>query len=139
MNRTDRIARRRRQVAAAILTGAPHREVAERLGVSKATITADVAAVRRIWAEESRRDYGSRVAEELAKLQSVEDRLMRTILAPDASETARNRSVDRLLGIMNHRARLLGLYAPERHEVIHEDHLDAEIARLEAELAAGEE
>jgi Homeodomain-like domain len=43
-------------------------------------------------------------------------------------------AIDRLLKIMERRARLLGLDAPTRVNVITEDMLDAEIARLEAEL-----
>jgi hypothetical protein len=43
-----------------------------------------------------------------------------------------------LLRISERRAKLLGLDAPTRHEVITLGHIDAEIARLEAELGRGE-
>jgi hypothetical protein len=47
-------------------------------------------------------------------------------------------AIDRLLKIQERRARLLGLDAPTQHRVnvLSEDAIDAEIARLEAELRA---
>lgn len=46
-------------------------------------------------------------------------------------------AIDRLLKIQERRAKLLGLDSPARHEVVTLDHLDAQIAALTAELAAG--
>jgi hypothetical protein len=43
-------------------------------------------------------------------------------------------AIDRLLKIQERRAKLLGLDAPARHEVVTLDALDTEIARLSAEL-----
>jgi hypothetical protein len=43
-------------------------------------------------------------------------------------------AIDRLVKIQERRAKLLGLDAPARHEVVSLDALDAEIARLTAEL-----
>jgi hypothetical protein len=43
-------------------------------------------------------------------------------------------AIDRLLKIQERRAKLLGLDAPSRHEVVSLDALDAEINRLSAEL-----
>lgn len=47
-------------------------------------------------------------------------------------------TVDRILKIKERRAKLLGLDAPTRAEVLNIDSIDAEIARLEAELALSE-
>jgi len=44
-------------------------------------------------------------------------------------------AVERCLSIMERRARLLGLDAPTKHEVMTIDAIDAEIRHLEAELA----
>ena len=44
-------------------------------------------------------------------------------------------AIDRLLKIQERRARLLGLDAPAKHQVFTIDAIDAEIRRLEAELA----
>lgn len=48
-------------------------------------------------------------------------------------------AIDRLLKIQERKARLLGLDAPARHEVVTLDAIDAEIARLSAALAGGAE
>jgi hypothetical protein len=45
-------------------------------------------------------------------------------------------AIDRLLRIQDRRAKLLGLDAPSKHEVVTIDAIDAEIAKLEAEQAA---
>jgi hypothetical protein len=45
------------------------------------------------------------------------------------------KAIDRCVKLMDRKAKLLGLDAPTRSEVITVDSLDAEIARLEAELA----
>lgn len=47
-------------------------------------------------------------------------------------------AIDRILKIQERRAKLLGLDAPQRHEVMTVDAIDAEIARLTAELGGGE-
>lgn len=47
-------------------------------------------------------------------------------------------AIDRILKIEERRAKLLGLDAPQRHEVVSIDAVDAEIARLSAELGIGE-
>ena len=54
-------------------------------------------------------------------------------------EAGKLAAIDRCLKIMDRRARYLGLDAPTRSrvEVVTEDVVDAEIRRLEAELAAG--
>lgn len=43
-------------------------------------------------------------------------------------------AIDRILKIQERRAKFLGLDAPQRHEVVSIDAVDAEIARLSAEL-----
>lgn len=47
-------------------------------------------------------------------------------------------AIDRLIKIQERRARLLGLDAPARLELMTMDAIDAEIARLQAELGAGQ-
>lgn len=47
-------------------------------------------------------------------------------------------AIDRILKIQERRAKLLGLDAPQRHEVVSIDAVDAEIARLTAELGLNE-
>jgi uncharacterized small protein (DUF1192 family) len=47
-------------------------------------------------------------------------------------------AIDRILKIQERKAKFLGLDAPQRHEVVSVDALDAEIAKLNAELGRGE-
>ena len=128
----DAIAARRQQVAALRLARLSQHEIATRLGVSVGTVNSDIAAVREEWAERRAQDYGEWVAEELAIL----DRLQRTLLP--AAIQGDDRSVHRLLNVMDRRARMLGLDQPQRHEhqVITKDALVAEIERLEQEIEA---
>lgn len=128
----DEIAARRTQVAVLRLTHLTQREIAKRLGVSVGTINADLQAIREEWAERRATAYDDWVAEELAKLDSLERAFLR--LALQGQTTA----ADRVLAVMDRRSRLVGLDKPQLHEhtVITRDALDAEIERLEAEVAA---
>lgn len=128
----DEIAARRTQVAALRLAHLTQREIASRLGVSVGTINADLQAIREEWAERRSTAYDDWVAEELAKLDRLERALLP--LALQGQTTA----ADRVLSVMDRRARIVGLDKPQMHEhtVITRDALDAEIERLEAEVAA---
>jgi len=130
----DQIAQRRHLVATMRLAHLTQQEIADRLGVSVGTINADLKAVREEWAERRRETYDDLVAEELAKL----DRLERALL-PLALQ-GQGPASDRVLSIMDRRARLLGLDRPTRHEVtmLTQDLIEAEIQRLEAELAVND-
>ena len=73
-------------------------------------------------------------AEELRQLEALRLDGLLTAMWPHAM-AGKGWAVDRVLAIMQRRARLLGLDAPTRVNVITEDMIDAEIRRLEAELA----
>ncbi len=47
-------------------------------------------------------------------------------------------AVDRVLKIMERRAKLLGLDAAQKHEIVTQDAIEMEIKRLEAEMAKNE-
>lgn len=113
------------------LAGAEFREIAEVLGVSATTVHSDVhRALAEIPAGE---------ADELRRLEvSRLDRLQRavwtTALGGDLG------AVDRALRIIDRRAKLLGLDAPQRMEVSGGDiDLDSTVARIleAAQMAAG--
>lgn len=131
----DAIADRRRKVAELRLQHHTIAEIAAKLGISKATASTDLSAVRDEWAERRSASYEEWVGEELAKL----DRLERTLLP--AAITGEYPAVDRIISLMDRRARMLGLDKPQLHEhtVITMDAVDAEIRRLEAELAENTE
>lgn len=134
LSKKDEIANRRRVVATMRLAHLTQEEIAHRLGVSAGTISGDMQAIRQEWAERRRTDYDEWVGEELAKLDRLEQALIPKAVQGDPV------SVDRVLSVMDRRARLLGLDKPERfeHTVITEDAIDAEIRRLEADIAAKE-
>jgi transcriptional regulator with XRE-family HTH domain len=125
----DGIAARRQQVATLRLAHLTQAEIAKRLGVSVGTVNSDLQAVRDEWAERRRTATDEWLSEELAKLDRLERALLPLALQGQAS------AADRVLSVMDRRAKLLGLNKPDRHEhtVITLDAIEAEIARLEAE------
>lgn len=128
----DLIADRRRQVAGLRLQQLSQREIATELGVSVATVNRDLKRIRDEWAARRDESYSGWVAEELALLDAMQRALLPEVLVKRKAHVA-----DRILGIMNRRARMLGLDKPELHKhtaVITQDLIDAEIARLEAQL-----
>jgi len=74
-------------------------------------------------------------ADEARQLDALRlDRLLLGIWGPATQGEAW--AIDRALHILNRRAKLFGLDAPVRHEVLTIDAIDAEISRLQSELAA---
>jgi len=127
----DKIAARRRQVAELRLQHMTLDEIATKLGISKSTASVDLKHVRDEWAERRSATYEEWVGEELAKLDRLERTLLPAAIAGDYP------AVDRIMNLMDRRARMLGLDKPQLHEhtVITMDAVEAEIARLETELA----
>lgn len=126
----EELAERRRRVAELRLQHWTEVEIAEAVGCSQATVSRDLAYIRNEWWEERVRSYDEWVAEELAKLAVLE----RTLLPEAILEGGQ--AVDRVLSVMDRRAKLLGLDKPQLHEhtIVTEDALDAEIRRLEQRL-----
>lgn len=130
----DGMESRREQVATLRLQHLTQEQIADRLGVSMATVSRDLQAVRDEWAERRTQRYEDWVAEEIAKLDAMEKTWLPAAL--NGRELNAN-AVRQVLAIMDRRARMLGLDKPQTHEmtVISQDAVDAEIRRLEAELA----
>jgi transcriptional regulator with XRE-family HTH domain len=128
----DEIASRRQQVATLRLAHLTQAEIARKLDVSVGTVNADLQAIRQEWSERRRSSFEEWLDEELAKLDRLERALLPLALQGQAT------AADRVLSVMDRRAKLLGLNKPERHEhtVITMDAIEAEITRMEAELAA---
>jgi hypothetical protein len=104
---TARIAERRAEVAAMLLEHRTYREMAQRLDCSAATIAEDVKAVREGWHQRAGVHYGTWLAEESAKLDTIEATVLPKACAGDL------RAVDRQLALMTRRARIHGLDQPE--------------------------
>lgn len=128
---TDEIENRRRDVAALLAARLPYREIGRRLGVSVGTVARDVEKIRRTWQDRYAEDYNAHASEQLATLDIVKQRLLPRVLVGGKPEeeivegrpTGRTVptmdlwALDRLLGVMDREARLLGLDAPQRIEV----------------------
>lgn len=100
---------RRAMVADLLIACVPYRRIAQQMGVSVATIATDVKACFKRWAEEQRPEARfDWLAKELAKLDNVEFRI-NPLVASGGLEAART-----LLKILERRARMLGLDAPEK-------------------------
>ncbi len=67
-----RIARDRARVARLHLQGADRAEIARRLGLSRAQVDGDLAAVRAAWRRSAIRDFNEAVGRELAKTDKLE-------------------------------------------------------------------
>lgn len=122
MARAERVevAQRREQVASLALVGASQRQIADRLGVSPATINNDLKRIRDLWREEAKRHVGELVGREAASL----DRLERDLWVDFVSTSDVDLRV-KLAGVIlrtkDRRAKLFGLDAPERVELMSED------------------
>jgi hypothetical protein len=106
-----RIGNRRREVSAGLLAGELGQEMATRLGVSEATISRGIAAVREEWRGRSAADYSALVSEECAKCAEIERVHLPRALAGSAS------SAHVVLAAMRRRARMLGLDTPQQVQV----------------------
>ncbi len=113
--------------------GATYQEIADRLGF------ADRSAARHA----VERALAAAVREPAAELRELElmrlDRLylVASELLDGDDLDVRLKAVDRLVRISERRSRLLGLDAPTKIEGFTIDQIDAEIARLSAELGVG--
>lgn len=106
-DRTDVIAERREKVAELTLSGFSQRSIAKRLDVSLGTVNADLQQIRRDWAELRAGKYEEYVGQQMARLTQLE-----RALAPGLAERDLA-AIDRALKILDRRARLLGLDAPQ--------------------------
>jgi len=131
----DALAERRQRVSALRLMHYTQREIAAEIGVSVATVNRDLAVVRAEWADRRSQSYESWVAEELAKIDLLERAILPAAISGDDKAQAR------IVQFMDRRARMMGLDKPERfeHTVITLDAVEAEIARLEREMASREQ
>lgn len=136
--RKVRIDERRRQVGALLKARVQQQEIARQLSVDPGTISRDVAAIRKTWQQEYAADYRQARSEELAVLADDERRwrgeMMRllqdrttkiTVDHPDGSTETREVPCppfldsalgvfDRVFKIMQHRAKLTGIEAPQK-------------------------
>lgn len=106
-----RIEKRRATVANMCLAGASSRDIAKQLGVSDATVSNDLKAMREYWKKEQVTATQEAIAQQLAELD-----WMRTQVRGN-SDVKLTLKIRALLDIQQQEAKLLGLYAPARTEV----------------------
>ena len=106
-----RIEKRRATVANMCLAGASSRDIAKQLGVSDATVSNDLKAMREYWKKEQVTATQEAIAQQLAELD-----WMRTQVRGN-SDVKLTLKIRTLLDIQQQEAKLLGLYAPTRTEV----------------------
>lgn len=102
---------RRKKVAANLKAGLNYREIAEHLGVSLGTISNDVNLVIERWQKEHVSEINEYVSLELKRLDQAQNAIWGEVM--DGKLLA----IDRLLKIQRRRADLLGLDAPEKHQL----------------------
>lgn len=132
------IAERRRVVASLLAKRMPQFEIAKTVGVSTATISRDITAIKAAWLEEAKQDVEVVIARELAELEDMED---------DAAQ-AQSDPVwfEKRLKVKERKAKMLGLDAATKSEIAGKnggpiefaDTRSALAARLTALLTAGE-
>ena len=144
------IAERRKKATQMRQAGASYETIARTMGYKSASNA--VQDVQRYLAETAQEATAEVRAMELARLDMLWQKAMAVLvrnhitvsngkvisvdgknLVDDGPTLA---AIDRLLKIQERRAKLLGLDAPAKHEVVTIDAVEAEIAKLTAELAA---
>jgi hypothetical protein len=107
------MAERRRLVASLYLNSHLDQEqIAQRLQVHQSTISRDLSALKLIWRSEASADIQERLTRELLELDQMEAQV-----ATQYEETHQMGLVGQRLEIKQHRAKLLGLFAPKRSDV----------------------
>jgi hypothetical protein len=121
---------RRARLVQLKLAGVDYESIARQLGYSSpADARKDLTRAFDATARRLDHDTQELRALELARLDRLQAALWSSALGGDV------RAVEVSLKVIDRRCRLLGLDAPTRHEVITLDAIEAEITRLETELA----
>lgn len=100
---------RRKRVASLLLAGVRDQtRIAEQLGTSQPTVSRDIKAIEAEWAQSAVQDIAAAKGHDLERIE----RLIAALWG-DAIK-GKWLATDRVLALMQHRAKLLGLEAPER-------------------------
>jgi sigma54-dependent transcription regulator len=114
----SKIEQRRQTVAEMIASHRTYREIGDALGVASSTVSEDVKSIREQWRYRAIADYANLLAEEIAKLDLLERKLLPEVLHGGPEGGVNLRAVDRVLAIRDRRARMLGLDAPSKVEAV---------------------
>ncbi len=124
---------RRMRVASIRLAGVRNqRQIAAQIGVSPATINRDIKALNAEWRERAAADVASEKGLDL-------DRTERLIAALWTQATGGKwLATDRVLSLMQHRAKLLGLEAPQKREETQRIEISMMVKRIAEEAGLDE-
>lgn len=113
------ITNRRKQVAQLYLNHVQQCDIAEKLGVSQGTISGDLKALNKAWLEDAKGDIAQIKARELAELDYMELDAAATIqkLKKEGDYSKALRYAEHRLNIKDRRAKMLGLYEPDKIDV----------------------
>ena len=106
---------RRKKVAANLLAGLSYRDIAEALNVSLGTVANDARIILGRWQREQIQDLDQYVLMELRRLD------LATYAIWNDVQDGKLNAIDRMVRLMERRARLLGLDAPTRQELVGPD------------------
>lgn len=120
---------RRTEVLAHVLAGMTYREIGHVLGCAKSTVGHDVKIVLERMQDDQARLGALYVQVELRRLDVALASVWPLV------QVGNLRAIDRLLAIMDHRARYLKLYVPFEMS-LSDDELTAEIQRVLVEVAS---
>lgn len=105
---------RRRKVAAILLSGvSDQRTIADQLGVDRSTISRDIKAIEKQWQESAVQDIAAAKGKDLQRTERLIQALWQDAIKGKWLAT------DRVISLMQHRAKLLGLEAPQKREDTH--------------------
>lgn len=113
---------RREQVAALAAIGATVRQIASRLNVSIGTVSNDMKVIRSAWREQAVEHVNEMVGREAVSLDRLERDLWRDFITTEDIDQ-RVRVASSILRCKERRAKLFGLDAPDRVELVSEDHV----------------
>jgi len=106
-NPTDfEIDQRRLQVARLLSEKVPQSEIAERLGISRSTLTRDLTAIKTEWRSQVRVQYTEAIAQEIAALDELERGIWMTHLNAFGDDTESKfdlKAIDGLLSAKDRR------------------------------------
>jgi len=113
----NELIKRRLDVSELLLLRIPQFQIAEKLGLSEASVSEAVALIRSDWKRRHAEKVDVIQARELAALDADETRLRKWLMAtsPD-QDRARGRYMEILLKIAERRAKVAGLDAPTKAE-----------------------
>jgi len=133
------VAIRRRQVAQLALSYVPQYVIAERLGVSTATVSRDMQAIRSEWREDAKADVQAILMREVQSLDRLESQLWGVFVASNTATEDRLRTANTILRCKERRAKYYGFDQPDLIDItvsadVAREVLEAKVIELEAQL-----